>query len=102
MNGLGSRERELLGVRLCEQAVVLRSLGRELMCEVGDMAGRMARTEDEVVRIHEAIARCGVSQVAVGALAHAARARSFAEHERREQLKWSTMGREDGGFAPDQ
>jgi hypothetical protein len=94
MSMLSPLDREQEGVRLREQAAVLKLLGQELMRSLGESAGRMAQTEDEVVRVHEEIARCGVSVVAAQALEHAERARLFAEHERREQQRWSTRSDE--------
>jgi hypothetical protein len=99
MSMLSPLEREQVGDRLREQAAVLRLLGQELMRSLGEAAGRMALTEDEVVRVHEEIARCGDSVVAAQALEHAERARLFAEHERREQQRWSTRGEEDRHLA---
>ncbi len=95
MSMLSPLEREHVGDRLREQAAVLRLLGQELMRSLGESAGRMAVTEDEVVRVHEEIARCGVSVVAAQALEHAECSRLFAEHERREQQRWSARGEED-------
>ena len=48
--------REQLGDRLAEQATAATSRARELRRTVGELAGRIAQTEDEVARIHEQIA----------------------------------------------
>jgi hypothetical protein len=95
MSMLSPVEREPVGDRLRNQAAVLKLVGQELMRSLGEAAGRMAQTEDEVVRVHEEIARCGVSVVAAQALEYAERARLFAEHERREQQRWAARGEED-------
>ena len=84
--------REQLGDRLAEQATAATSRARELRRTVGELAGRIAQTEDEVARIHEQIAECAVSAIAAQAPEHAQRARRFAEHERRQQQRWSAAG----------
>ena len=73
-----------------EQVAVLRATGQELARDIADLAGRIAQTEDEVVRVHEDIARSGVSAASTDALQHAESARRFAEHERRQQQRWSS------------
>ena len=95
MSMVGPVEREQVGDRLREQGAVLNVLAEELRRSLGEAAGRLAQTEDEVVRVHEEIARTGVSAVAAQGLEHAERARRFAEHERGEQRRWSTVAPED-------
>jgi hypothetical protein len=77
--------------RVGEQAAqyaALRAAVEGLARSVADLAGRIAQTEDQVERVHEEIAQNGVSAVAALARVHAARARGFAEHERRERQRW--------------
>jgi two-component system chemotaxis response regulator CheB len=78
-------------VEQAEKFAVLRARGQALVRGTADLAGRIARTEGEVMRVHEDIAQAGVSSVASDALQHAERARRFAEHERRQQQRWSSV-----------
>lgn len=82
--------------RLREQAAEMKSLTLELMRSVGEAAGRMADTEDEVARVHEDLAAGRVGPVAAHELLeHAERARQFAEHERHEQQRWTARAEND-------
>jgi DNA repair exonuclease SbcCD ATPase subunit len=86
-----SVERDRWSERLHEQAAEMRSLTRELLRSLAETAGRIADTEDEVARVHEDLAASGVCPIAGQELReHAERARQFAEHERREQQRWSS------------
>jgi hypothetical protein len=84
-------DRDLLGDRLSERATLLRARAQELLRSISDTAGRIALTEDEVGRVHEEIARSGISTTADEAREHALRARRYADHERREQRRWSSL-----------
>jgi hypothetical protein len=82
------RRRAQSGDQPAEQIAVPRALAQELARSTADLAGRIAQTDDEVVRVHEEIARRAVSApIAVHALQHAARAGRFAEHKPREQQR---------------
>ena len=50
----------------CARTAALRRLGEAIAQEVSQSAGRMAKTQDEVARVHDAIAG-GVSTCAVHA-----------------------------------
>ncbi len=74
----------------------MRSLSLELMRSVGEMAGRIAETEDEVARVHEELAASHVRPIAAAVLlGHAERARQYAEHERNEQQRWMSQAESD-------
>jgi hypothetical protein len=66
------------------------SRSEELSERVGQMAATVADTEDKVADVHERLAENPDAATAAAALTHAARARRFADHERREQQRWST------------
>ncbi len=80
---------EPAGDRLREQSAVLRTVTRELMLSLGETAGRIAATVDEVARVYEEIAASSVSAGAAQALERAEHARQFAAHERDEQHRWA-------------
>jgi hypothetical protein len=95
MGMAGSQEHEQSDDRLSDEMAVLRFRTRESMRRLADVAARIAQTEDEVVRVHEEIARNSGSALADQALEQAERARRFGEQERREQQRWSARSEED-------
>ena len=66
---------------------------------LADLAGEIARTEDDVARVHEEIA-AGPSTLAAEAKEQARKARAFAQHEREERDRWS-LPDETGRSDPD-
>jgi hypothetical protein len=64
------------------------SRSEELSERVGQMAVTVADTEDKVADVHERLAE-NPDTATAAALTHAARARRSADHERREQQRWS-------------
>jgi len=68
----------------------LKLLSQELAQELSDSAARMARTHDEIARVHETIAQHGVrTSTRTTAAEHAEQARRFAKHERSELHHWT-------------
>jgi predicted transcriptional regulator len=67
------------------------SRSKDLSERVSEIAAKVADTEDKVADVHEHLAG---NPAAAVALAHAARARSFAAHERQEQQRWGTAERD--------
>jgi uncharacterized small protein (DUF1192 family) len=96
-----ARERDQAGDRLAEQIAALKILAQELTRSIADLAGRIALTYDEVARVHEEIAQNGVSAIAAHAPEHAERAHRFAEHERSEQQRWSSIAHLNRHQQPD-
>lgn len=79
---LGNRE------RLLARTAAARAQGRRIAARVSQLAGEIAKTEDRVAAQRERLAAAQPDR------AHELRrsaedARSFAEHERREQERWS-------------
>ena len=81
--------RQQWGDQLRADTAALRLLGEELAQEVSQSAGRIAKTQEEVARVHDVIADSGVSACVVYARERAERARRFAQHKRHEQHRWS-------------
>jgi hypothetical protein len=66
------------------------SQSAELSERVSEIAAAVADNEDEVADVHEHLADNPDMAAGAAALAHAAWARRFADHERQEQQRWST------------
>jgi hypothetical protein len=80
---------------LPERIAKAQARARELARRLSKTAGEVAVTESEVARVHDQIARAGVSAIAVEAAEHAARARRFAEQEQRAQQRWACWSGDD-------
>jgi len=87
-----SAEWDELPARVSENYARTRALAQQL----SEMAGRIAITESEVARVHEQIARAGLSAAAAQAGERAIQARRFAEAERRVERRWANWSLSDG------
>ena len=76
---------------LYQEFCAVRDLTVAMACSLSETAGRIAQTMDESARVHDEIAESQTGTVA--AREHADTARDFAEHERREQQRWSAASR---------
>jgi hypothetical protein len=85
------------------QSAAARARSEELQEQVSATAAAVAATEDEVADVHERLAGDPHTVMSADALAHAARARRFADQERQEEQRWGTRRQDEakGSEPPD-